>query len=135
MNELAISDVNADVRKRASQRIEEHQVAGLELIAFNLDQALRVGLLVDTARQPLTEAELEDVTREAAAIKSVVGCIAAAPVRQVEEIQCRQHHVGGAVAPRGWHPSVGWRTHQAVLLQVAAHRVVVVLGRRNGGIE
>src|SRR5437879_89281 len=45
MDELAVADVDADVREGPLQGVEEHQVAGPELRARDADEAARARLL------------------------------------------------------------------------------------------
>ena len=73
MDEAVVADVDADVREGSLQRVEEDQVAGLQVVALDGDQAGRRGLLVDAARQHQAEAGLEDVAREAAAVEAGIG--------------------------------------------------------------
>ena len=51
VDELAVADVDADVREGALQRVEEHQVARLQLVALDRRSRRAVRLLVDAARQ------------------------------------------------------------------------------------
>src|SRR5574337_1767546 len=43
MDELVVTDVDAHVREGAPHGVEEHQVAGLELVAPDLEQPRRAG--------------------------------------------------------------------------------------------
>src|SRR5205085_9890579 len=70
MDELAVADVDADMRERAFQRVEEHQVPRPQLVAAHADQPRRAGLLVNPPRQHEPETGLHDVAREAAAVEA-----------------------------------------------------------------
>src|SRR5512147_1592253 len=96
MDELAVADVDADVREGPAQRVEEDQVARREFVALDGDEAGRVRLLVDAAGQHEAEAGFEDVAREAAAVEALVAGAAAA-VGHAEEVHRRDDHVAGLV--------------------------------------
>ena len=70
VDEVAVADIDADVREAPPQRVEEDEVAGLQLVALDGDEAGRCGLLVGAPRQHHAEARLEDVAREAAAVEA-----------------------------------------------------------------
>ena len=61
VDELAVADVDADVREGATQGVEEHQGTGLQLVALDLDQAGRGGnnhLLLSLLQNGSLESEI-----------------------------------------------------------------------------
>ncbi len=97
MDEAVVADVDADVRERPLQGVEEDEVAGRSSSRLTVDQAGRRRLLVGAARQHQAEAHLEDVAREAAAVEAGLGRRAAAPIADADEVHGRDGEVGRAV--------------------------------------
>ena len=108
VDELAVADVDADVRERAPEGVEEDEIPGTQFLASDTHQPRVVGLIVDPARQDEAEADLEDVAREAAAIKaldptaaagSVPGATTAVPKRSITA------RAAGLPGARAWRAS------------------------------
>ena len=72
VDEAAFSHIDAHMAEGAAHGVEEHQVAGLELVLLDRFEVLGPGLLVGPARQHQPHAHLKDVAREAAAVKAVL---------------------------------------------------------------
>lgn len=71
MDETVVTQVDADVRIAAAQRVEEHQIAGLELVL--VDRGAVLGDLGGVAGQLQAERALGGVRNQAAAIETGIG--------------------------------------------------------------
>src|ERR1700731_3531069 len=73
MHELIVADVNTDMRDRAANRVEKHQIARLEVAGGDLlaDPAHFRG----ATRQVHTQSVLEHIAYETAAIEARIRCV------------------------------------------------------------
>ena len=92
VDEPALPDVDRDVRVRPPQRVEEHEVAGLQFRARHgvADSAD----LFRAPRQVPVEHRGEDMANEPAAVESCLGTAAAEAIRRSEQRQGLDHDVG-----------------------------------------
>ena len=91
MHELVVADIDADVRERAAHRIEEHQIARLQVAHANL--LAHPAHFLGAARQRHTERVLEHVAHEAAAIEPRIRRVAAPTVAHADHVQRADDHV------------------------------------------
>ncbi len=98
MDELAVAQVDAHVREGAAHRVEEHEVARLQVLLVDLGEFGRVGLLVGAHRQHAAKTVLEDVAREARAVEAGFGGLAAQLVAHAQEVHRGVDQARGAVA-------------------------------------
>jgi hypothetical protein len=99
VDELVVADVDPDVRERAPQRVEEHQVAGLQF--GRRDRRADAADLLAPARQRQAECVAVDQAHQAAAVESGLGRVAAETVADAEERQGAEDDLGAGVADRG----------------------------------
>jgi len=97
VDEAVVADVDADVRESPLQRVEEDEVAGAKILAADGDEPRGRCLLVGAPRQDETQARLEDVASEAAAVESGLGRRAAAPIANAEQVRGRDGEAGRMV--------------------------------------
>lgn len=84
VDELIVAQINADVRKGAAHRVEEDQVAGLQIIFDNRLPFLAHGL--GGAWQRQTEAHPENMGDEAGTIKTQARVAATPLIRHAEQV-------------------------------------------------
>jgi len=85
MHETLLADINADMRKRLLARVEEHQVAGMQLAGIQRPSHtthLRAG-----ARQFYSQRVQVHMLHEAAAIKAVDARVAAVAIGCIGQAQ------------------------------------------------
>jgi hypothetical protein len=129
VDELAVAHVDADVAEGAAHGVEEHQVTGLELAAF--DGLCGRGLLVGSARQQLADGLLVDGAHKAAAIEPCFVAVAAPLVRHAQEGQGVDDEAGGLVAGggAGLLHLLAQPRHEALVVEQAVHVLPAVAGR------
>ena len=97
MNEAVVAEIDADMGKRRFQCIEEHQVAGLELVrGYRMAQAAQGARAV---RQREIGRLLEDVAHEAAAVEAGFGRTAAVFVLDAGQAQGADQHFLSRAGP------------------------------------
>ncbi len=98
MNEPVVAEVDADVRKREAPRVEEHEVAGLEI--GERDLVAQPAHFLRRPGQRHAGHLLKDELNEAAAIKAGFGRRAAPAVPDADEIERRSGEILAPCATR-----------------------------------
>ena len=85
VDELVVAQVDADVRERAAHRVEEYEVARLQLGFFH--RLAGAADIARGARQVEAQALAKQVAHEAGAVEAGFGVVAAAAIADADEIE------------------------------------------------
>src|SRR5436190_24392192 len=91
VNKPVVADINTDVRERKAARVEEYEIAYLEVCDSNLFPHARE--LVGRARQDNTRDLLEDIADQAAAVESRLGRIPSEPIIDPDQSKRKQGEI------------------------------------------